>query len=526
MCKRISALIMILMMLPLHSAAQTPLDSVFSAQDSVTDIRITMLKQDFEQMRENALDERSYPATVVINGETFENVGFRTKGNSTLVNTVKTGVTKLAFKLDFCEYLPQSYHGIEVLNLNNEYLDASFMREHIMYNAFEAMGVPTPQNTYARLYVNGEFFGLYHLVENIGDGFLARHYGSTLGELYKPDGKGANLEWLGWEAGLYKDFDPKNAAAQGNAALINMINVLNHSDNAAEIESVLNVDEVLCYLAVNVAFVNYDSYLARNPHNYYLYENNGRFDILPWDLNMSFGAKPMKHYTDIPRAQLYIDEPADGDFADKPLLTKLFSFPQYLEKYHEYLRCIARDMMSEEAFGAQTDALQALLAPHVMADKNLIYGYDAFRGQDSGIQFLKTFAPARAGSVLNQLDGLAPSKRAAAGLHTPPAAPEAKALPKAAAPSKSKIKKAFDKLAERTIADFNGIMTAFSGREVAADVVALEQFGNDKDIINGKFSLQQSALRYNLILLALLIVLTALVCAVVMRKDRRKGRTK
>ncbi|PKM79062.1 MAG: hypothetical protein CVU88_07740, partial [Firmicutes bacterium HGW-Firmicutes-13] len=60
-------------------------------------------------------------------------------------------------------------------------------------------------------------------------------------------------------------------------------------NNDGDIEKYLDVDAALRYIAVSTALANFDSYQGSLGHNYYLYEQNGVFTILPWDLNMSFG---------------------------------------------------------------------------------------------------------------------------------------------------------------------------------------------------------------------------------------------
>lgn len=60
----------------------------------------------------------------------------------------------------------------------------------------------------------------------------------------------------------------------------------------------LDVDQVLRFLAVSVMLVHLDNYIGMG-HNYYLYEMNGRFTILPWDLNMAFGTFRMGFFSRI-----------------------------------------------------------------------------------------------------------------------------------------------------------------------------------------------------------------------------------
>ena len=70
--------------------------------------------------------------------------------------------------------------------------------------------------------------------------------------------------------------------------LINLTDILNNKTE--EIETILNVDQVLWMLAFNNVLVNLDSYTGRLVHNYYLYQDiNGIFNPIIWDLNMSFG---------------------------------------------------------------------------------------------------------------------------------------------------------------------------------------------------------------------------------------------
>jgi spore coat protein CotH len=51
----------------------------------------------------------------------------------------------------------------------------------------------------------------------------------------------------------------------------------------------VDVDGLLRYMAVSMALFNLDSYQGSLAHNYYLYEQDGVFSLLPWDCNESCG---------------------------------------------------------------------------------------------------------------------------------------------------------------------------------------------------------------------------------------------
>ena len=50
-----------------------------------------------------------------------------------------------------------------------------------------------------------------------------------------------------------------------------------------DLENTVDVDEVIRYFVVHDFLQNGDSYTGMMIHNYYLYEENGRLAIIPWD---------------------------------------------------------------------------------------------------------------------------------------------------------------------------------------------------------------------------------------------------
>lgn len=152
--------------------------------------------------------------------------------------------------------------------------------------------------------------------------------------------------------------------------LFQFLEVLNNEPDETfveEIEKVLDVDETLRYLAVSALVVHLDNYIAMG-HNYYLYDNNGKFVILPWDLNMAFGTFNYGLNT-VQLINYYIDEPSGGPMAQRPLIDRLLSYPPYLEKYHDYLEELLDGPFSLEVMEARINKLADLIRPYVEADE-------------------------------------------------------------------------------------------------------------------------------------------------------------
>ena len=143
------------------------------------------------------------PCNVVIDGEAVKNVGIRGKGNTSLSSVRSMGSSRYSFKIEFDQYEDgKSYHGLDKLCLNNIIQDNTYMKDYLAYTLMNGFGVDAPLCSYAYITVNGEDWGLYLAVEAVEDSFLERNYGTSCGELYKPD----SMSFGGGGPGNGKDF--------------------------------------------------------------------------------------------------------------------------------------------------------------------------------------------------------------------------------------------------------------------------------------------------------------------------------
>ncbi len=431
----------------------------------VTTVDITLSEKDLENILANPMKEEVVSADVVINGEKVENVGFRTKGNMTLRSVAQMDDSdRYSFKIDFDKYVDeQSLHGLKKINLNNNYTDPTQQREYLSYDLMEKMDVPTPANSYMYVTINGKEWGLYLGVEAIEETFLDRNFLYSKGDLYKPDGVGSDLKWISDDIDEYKDLNLKtNKKTSDETAIINMLDAIN---NGGTIEEFLNVDEMLRYFATNTALVNLDSYQGQLKHNYYLYEENGVFSILPWDYNMSFAgfgtgggggvgnpgdpgnqgnpgnqggipgdrkeqnnastkkeraAGEMKapggggnpagdmaaNFMNEENINFSITTPVGGvSLEDRPLLQVLLSVDEYREKYNSYLKEIATTYFTEEHMQKMTTEASAVIRSYVEKDPTKFYTLEQFDAGVSGDKSLVAFSIKRAESIVAQLSG-------------------------------------------------------------------------------------------------------------------------
>lgn len=253
-----------------------------------------------------------------------------------------------------------------------------------------------------------------------------------------------------------------NEETSDGSAILDLMKALESGEG---LEDVLDVDEVLRYLAANVALANYDSYLGNTTHNYYLYEQDGRFTIVPWDYNYSFGGfgggevaiyEPTNQSMGMgggrhPDMENGETQTAEGENAaeeqaaqmpesmnaerpenmemqmpegmerpegmggsnEKPLVDTLLSQDALLAQYESYLAEIAETYFTEAYMSQIVSETAEMIAPYVEKDATAFFTYDEFLEASSADatdpNSLVYFAVSMAESIETQLAGGEPT---------------------------------------------------------------------------------------------------------------------
>ena len=417
-----------------HGNSATPDYTRLFALDRVHEVRISIDAATFRAMREdlNAVlplgapgpetgrggglasfagglrmtrrDPAFFPVTVTHDGRVWTRVGMRYKGNWSLLMGTMMQSAKLSFRLDFDQFEDaypeignQRFYGFNELSFSSNFDDVSRMREALANELFRDRGVPAPRVAFCRIFVNtgsgDQHWGLYTLVEDPADAaMLTSQFGGALGNLYKPDGPGA--DWTKFDpAGFEKKTNKTKADFSDIQAAIAAL----HADRPsaewrASLERQFDVDLFLRWLAVNQVVDNWDTY-GRLAHNYYLYADpgrNGRLVWIPWDNNYSFGLAPFgfgnfagappagDRATGSPRsapptAPVPLFGSNDDVLFEKvgagwPLISKLLADPIYMTRYRAHLRLALGGLSARERLSAQIGAWQKLIASSVESD--------------------------------------------------------------------------------------------------------------------------------------------------------------
>lgn len=450
---------------------------------------IDIVMNDWDDMIDNAASEKYYTANVVIDGESYKNVGIRTKGNTSLSTVATLGSERYSFKIEFDHYdSTKSYHGLDKLSLNNLIQDSTMMKDYLTYTMMNEFGVHSSLCSYVYITVNGEDWGLYLAVEGVEEAFLERNYGSNYGELYKPDslsfgggrsndgnfdmsdfnfnvgGAGDDssngstfnpstipgggmpniLSFDGTEmpdgidpSDIPENFDPStmfsgnfenggfsfsplgmgssdvklqyiddelnsysniwnNAKTDITEADQNrLISSLKKLSSYEDIESVVDVEQVIRYFIVHNYVCNGDSYTGSMVHNYYLYEEDGKLSMIPWDYNLAFGTFTGGDATGTLNTP--IDSPVSGGSSDRPMLNWIFESEEYTRLYHRYFS----EFLSSVDIAGIIDNAYNLIKDYVAKDPTAFYSYNEF---ELGVETLRQFCVLRSESISTQLE--------------------------------------------------------------------------------------------------------------------------
>lgn len=345
-----------------------------------------------DSLKQRGFDERLI-GKVKINGEVFDSVGIRYKGNSSYFNVRKTGSNKLPLNIKASHVIKgQRFSGgVKTLKLSNVFRDPSFLREVLAYQVVGTY-MPAPRANFARVYVNNNLLGFYNNTSSVDKDFLKTHFGSKEGTLVKCDpnwnaksksrcskGEKSSLMYQGKDTTCYyPNYEMKTDEGWKN--LQSLTYTLNKTPE--KIETILNVDRTLWMHAFNNVTVNLDSYLGRLCHNYYLYQDSfGIFQPIPWDMNLAFGGfrypdqgkgldneamqkmSPFTHYKNEKR----------------PLINQVLKTPLFRKLYIAHVKTILEEFFTNGKYVTEGNQIQSRIDRYVREDQHKLYPVETFR---------------------------------------------------------------------------------------------------------------------------------------------------
>ncbi|MGM9642942.1 MAG: CotH kinase family protein [Eubacteriales bacterium] len=415
---------------------------------TVHTIDLRIKNSDWQTLKNTSLEKNFFSCDAVIDGETFCQVGVRTKGNSTLVQSIAQGWDRQSLVLDFGKFnQSQRYHGLDELSLYNSACDSSYMKNMICLSMMQSTGIASPLCSFTAVYLNGEYLGLYTAMEGVGESFAYRNFGGQHGQIYKPEqydisalltGEKTNisinlgaltesadsvdisdflqasdstvaLQYQGENLSLYDEIWNNSVFKIGRSDKKRLVASLKGIQEGTDVSQYANIEELARYFAVNTFVLNTDAYLTNMAHNYYLYEKDGVLSMLPWDYDQTMGTVgavgSSGEITEF--INNAIDTPlTNTTLVERPMLAAVLNDGHGKEVYYETLQTLVYDWVYSGYLDERITAYKKIIRPYVESDPNMAERMEVF---DAAVESVRQFCWLRSNSINGQLSGTIPS---------------------------------------------------------------------------------------------------------------------
>ena len=366
------------------------------------------------------------PVTLIVDGNRYENVGVHFRGASSYGMVSEGFKRSLNLSLDIDDS-EQRLDGYKTLNLLNCNADDSFMSS-VLYSHVARQYLPAPKANFVRVVINGENWGVYANVQQFNKEFLSENYDTTKGTRWKvpgsPRGRGG-MEYNGDNIDDYRGTFEIKSKDKDKAweKLIHFCKMLNETpieELPAAIEPLTDIDELLWFLALDVALINNDGYWVRSSDYSIYLDDEDRFHFIPHDMNEAFHGAPMRggpgrggpggradRGGQIPGGpgapqgpggfgppggpggpggfgppgggSVDLDPLVAMDDPTKPLRSRLLAVPAYREQYLDCVKTIARESLDWNNLGPVVRSYRELIEDDLRKDTRKLSTFEAFQ---------------------------------------------------------------------------------------------------------------------------------------------------
>ncbi|MBK8700812.1 MAG: CotH kinase family protein [Saprospiraceae bacterium] len=380
----------------------------------VKEIRIYFTQANYwTLLTQNYNSKTDLVASLKYNGETFDSVGVRFKGQTSYA--MGGSSQKKSFNITLDAFVDQKIEGYETLNLNNSFEDASFMRE-VFYYHYLRNHAPAAKANFVHLYINDTDWGIYQNVQQQNKEFLKEWWMSNDGTNWRADVPGgtfgggggpgggpswgdgtAALNYLGEDSTTYQKYYTLKSTESSQAwqDLMTACRLLKETPIASlpsTLAPYFDLDRILWHLAGEVLFSDDDSYIHKGKMDYYLYRDaeTGRISTYDYD-----GNSVMK--TNFATWSPFYNE----NKVNYPLMNRLLANPELRQRYLAHLRVLINEYFDETASSALIDKYAAMINDAVQADPKKRTTYAQFVSEK---QTLKNFIRNRKASLLSNAE--------------------------------------------------------------------------------------------------------------------------
>ena len=364
----------------------------FFDDSRVHEVRLFMSDDDFTSILEDSRGDDMRNATFSIDGVVMANVGVRPSGESSRV----PGNQKMSMRVEFDAFaMGKKMGGVDEIKLSGSWDDPFIVRDRLAYWVYRQV-MPAPRETAAQVWVNGQPRGVFEIEEVWGKEALMARSLDASGPMYRLRGLTNTdpYEYKGADPAAYVPlpWDPVGRMAIDPAAdtVIGAALQVVAEEDPASLGTVMDVDALLTYFAASAILSNTDGFtgpLEVDDHFQYRDPATGRFMILPWDPDNTFGS-----LNDLPSADVFLNY-------QRCVITRMIAGGPLQEPFFAKLE----DLMNRipaQAIKDQADAIVAQVGDAAAYDKTKMYPTESFVWS---LGYVKDFIDGRYASLRDQI---------------------------------------------------------------------------------------------------------------------------
>jgi len=287
---------------------------------------------------------------------------------------------RCADKVGFNIKFSKKFLGRKSFKLRPDPNDYSMMRSKLCCDIANRLGLPSIQATYARLYMNGEFWGLYVLMDAVKPSWVK--------ETFEPSEKEVTTLYQCKNGGIKLTVDTQNSCKNANDDYPSMdefakfINDVENATTTAELEQIVDIKVFIKYLVFEWLIGSFDHFMIYG-HNLNWYKReDGKWIVVYYDYDNTYGIGLNK--------KLWKGKSINQDgtkfvggtnfvsfcFADWELNTPVLG--KLIFQNQEYFKKIVYDVLVQafnpDLLNSRIDELAAFLTPYIEEDWTEIDG--------------------------------------------------------------------------------------------------------------------------------------------------------
>ncbi|ORY55355.1 hypothetical protein LY90DRAFT_455450 [Neocallimastix californiae] len=319
--------------------------------------------------------------------KTFSEAELALSGQST------RGAPKLSYKIKNLKYGSKELYNRSSIKLRAEHMDYSYIRDKIYGDLMNSLGVPTAQNTFARLFINGRDIGFFDLSDDITNSRYLREtfnngekYDSNVeNPVYKADcdesdGIYGDLGYYGDDVqhDMYLIYsykgDDKIQSREDHIAqdLIPLLKEIDDYRNGQAEDFSIDKETFLKSMVMEYIGGAIDNYWNK-PGNYYLYKDNSKnlWYFHDADFHYSFGINTEEDLMLNTPLSEYPPKVAEKIERERAPLDALLDRPEHKTYFEKVIERLLKTSFNPKALFPRLDSLVELIREDVQWDVSI-----------------------------------------------------------------------------------------------------------------------------------------------------------